>query len=61
MPRVPPSGKPSNVEGNVRAEGDLDFRGTLDNDRDTSVGCTAVRLHLDLRTSATPEEVTDLI
>jgi uncharacterized OsmC-like protein len=49
------------VEGSVRAEGDLDFRGTLGVDRDAPVGFTDIRLHFDLRTSATPEEVDELI
>jgi uncharacterized OsmC-like protein len=49
------------VKGNVRAEGDLDFRGTLGVERDSPVGFTAIRLHFDLTTSATPEEVADLV
>jgi uncharacterized OsmC-like protein len=49
------------VEGSLRAEGDLDFRGTLGIDRDAPVGFTAIRLHFDLSTSATPEEVAGLI
>lgn len=49
------------VRASLRAEGDLDFRGTLGVDRDAPVGFTAIRLHFDLRTSATPEEVADLI
>jgi uncharacterized OsmC-like protein len=49
------------VEGSIRAEGDLDFRGTLGVDRDVPVGFTAIRLHFDLRTEASPEEVADLV
>ena len=49
------------VDGSVRAEGDLDFRGTLGIERDTPVGFTAIRLHFDLTTSATTEEVADLV
>jgi uncharacterized OsmC-like protein len=49
------------VEGTVRAEGDLDFRGTLGVDREAPVGFTDIRLHFDLRTSATPEEVVELV
>jgi len=49
------------VEGSLRAEGDLDFRGTLGVDRDAPVGFTAIRLNFDLRTSATSEEVADLV
>jgi uncharacterized OsmC-like protein len=49
------------VEGNVRAEGDLDFRGTLGVERHAPVGFTDIRLHFELRTAATAEEVDDLI
>ncbi len=49
------------VEGSLRAEGDLDFRGTLGVDRDAPIGFTAIRLNFDLRTSATAEEVADLV
>jgi len=49
------------VGGSLRAEGDLDFRGTLGIDKDAPVGFTAIRLNFDLRTSATPEEVADLV
>jgi uncharacterized OsmC-like protein len=49
------------VEGTVRAEGDLDFRGTLGVDRDAPVGFSAIRLLFDLDTAATPEEVADLV
>jgi uncharacterized OsmC-like protein len=49
------------VEGSVRAEGDLDFRGTLGVERDAPVGFTDIRLQFDLTTSATPEEIAELI
>jgi len=49
------------VEGSVRAEGDLDFRGTLGVERDSPVGFTAIRLHFALETPATPQEVSELI
>lgn len=49
------------VEGTIRAEGDLDFRGTLGVDRDTPVGFTAIRLSFDLTSSATPEELAELV
>lgn len=49
------------VEGQVRAEGDLDFRGTMGLDRDASVGFTAIRLSFDLATPASEEEVGALI
>jgi uncharacterized OsmC-like protein len=43
------------VEGVVRAEGDLDFRGTLGVDRNAAVGFTSIRLSFDL-TSVAPED-----
>ena len=49
------------VGGSIRAEGDLDFRGTLGVERDAPVGFTAIRLRFDLIASATPEEVAELI
>ena len=49
------------VAGTVRAEGDLDFRGTLGTDRDAAVGFTGIRLHFDLDTDADPEEVNKLL
>jgi uncharacterized OsmC-like protein len=48
-------------DGTVRAEGDLDFRGTLAVDRETAVGLTAIRLSFTLDTDASPEEVATLI
>ena len=49
------------VEGQVRAEGDLDFRGTLGVDRDAPVGFQAIRLEFDLDTDATAEELDRLV
>jgi uncharacterized OsmC-like protein len=46
--------------GTVRAEGDLDFRGTLGVDRDAPVGFRAIRLRFDLDTDAEPEDVASL-
>ncbi|HXC78960.1 MAG TPA: OsmC family protein [Candidatus Acidoferrum sp.] len=43
------------VDGTVRAEGDLDFRGTMGVDRDTPTGFTDIRLTFDL-TNPVPEE-----
>src|SRR5215813_10357069 len=40
------------VAGNVRAEGDLDFRGTLGVDKQTPVGFQAIRLIFELKSSA---------
>jgi uncharacterized OsmC-like protein len=50
-----------NVAGSVRAEGDLDFRGTLGVDRETPVGFTAIRLRFELESDATEEELAKLI
>jgi uncharacterized OsmC-like protein len=47
--------------GSVRAEGDLDFRGTLAVDRDAPVGFRAIRLRFDLRTEADEEELETLL
>ena len=49
------------VEGTVRAEGDLDFRGTMGVDREAAVGFTAIRLSFDLATGAPAEDVAALI
>ncbi|MBY0526826.1 MAG: OsmC family protein [Gemmataceae bacterium] len=42
--------------GTVRAEGDLDFRGTLGVSKEVDVGFKEVRLHFDLDTDATAEQ-----
>jgi uncharacterized OsmC-like protein len=47
--------------GRVRAEGDLDFRGTLAVDRDAPVGFRAIRLHFELETSADDEQLATLL
>ena len=49
------------VTGTVRAEGDLDFRGTLGVDRDAPVGFTAIRLSFDLVSDAREEDLAALI
>ena len=49
------------VDGLVRAEGDLDFRGTLGVDRDAAVGFTAIRLSFDLTSSASEDELHALV
>jgi len=46
--------------GEVRAEGDLDFRGTLGVSKEAPVGFTAIRLHFALDTDASPEQVATL-
>jgi uncharacterized OsmC-like protein len=45
----------------VTAEGDLDFRGTLGVSKDVAVGFQAIRLHFDLDTEATPEQLASLL
>jgi uncharacterized OsmC-like protein len=47
--------------GTVRAEGDLDFRGTLGVSREASVGFRAIRLTFDLALAAEPAQVADLL
>lgn len=47
--------------GDVRAEGDLDFRGTLGVDKTTHVGFTAIRLFFDLKSTATAEQLATLL
>jgi uncharacterized OsmC-like protein len=47
--------------GTVRAEGDLDFRGTLGVDKLAPVGFRDVRLSFELDTDAPPEKVDTLI
>jgi uncharacterized OsmC-like protein len=49
------------VQGTVRAEGDLDFRGTMGVDRDASVGFTDVRLSFELESDAAPEDLDAII
>lgn len=49
------------VDGRVSAEGDLDFRGTLAVDREAPVGFRAIRLHFDLDTDASEEELDTLL
>ena len=46
--------------GQVRAEGDLDFRGTLGVDRSAPVGFRAIRLSFELATDADEEQLATL-
>ncbi len=46
--------------GRVRAEGDLDFRGTLGVDRDAPVGFSAIRLSFELDTEADEDQLATL-
>jgi uncharacterized OsmC-like protein len=47
--------------GTVRAEGDLDFRGTLAVAKDTPVGFSAIRLDFNLDTDASPDQLATLL
>ena len=49
------------VRGSVRAEGDLDFRGTLGVDKAVPVGFTDIRLVFSLDTEASEEELATLL
>lgn len=46
------------IDGEVRAEGDLDFRGTLGIDREAPVGFKAIRLGFEIRTETEVAEET---
>jgi uncharacterized OsmC-like protein len=45
----------------IRAEGDLDFRGTLGVSKDVPVGFQQIRLHIELDTDANEEQLTTLL
>lgn len=47
--------------GNIRAEGDLDFRGTLGVAKEAPVGFSDIRLIFDLDADATPEQIETLV
>lgn len=47
--------------GQLRAEGDLDFRGTLGVDKSAPVGFSAIRLFLDLQAELTDEQLARLL
>ncbi len=47
--------------GTVRAEGELDFRGTLAVDRDAPVGFRSIRLSFELDADASEEELATLL
>jgi uncharacterized OsmC-like protein len=47
--------------GIARAEGDLDFRGTLGVVKDAPVGFQSIRLHFELDTSATNDQLDTLV
>lgn len=48
-------------DARIRAEGDLDFRGTLGVSREAPVGFRAIRLRFDLSSDASPETLDKLI
>jgi uncharacterized OsmC-like protein len=45
----------------IQAEGDLDFRGTLGVSKDAPIGLQQIRLHFDLQTDATQEQIATLL
>src|SRR3954466_7656595 len=47
--------------GTVKAEGDLDFRGTLGVDKGAAVGFKAIRLSFDIDTDAPQEKIDQLL
>jgi uncharacterized OsmC-like protein len=49
------------VTGTLRADGDLDFRGTMGVAPDAPVGFRAIRLHFDLESDASEEDLAALI
>lgn len=48
-------------DARLRAEGDLDFRGTLGVDKEAAVGFKAIRLHFELDTPADAEQLATLL
>jgi len=48
-------------DATIRAEGDLDFRGTLGVSKDVPVGFKEIRLHFDLDTDAGEEQIATLL
>ncbi|PYL07950.1 MAG: peroxiredoxin [Verrucomicrobia bacterium] len=48
-------------DATIRAEGDLDFRGTLGVSKDVPVGFKEIRLHFDLDTDASEEQIATLL
>ena len=49
------------VTGVVKAEGDLDFRGTMGVDREAPVGFSAIRLSFELESASSHEDLDALI
>jgi uncharacterized OsmC-like protein len=48
-------------DAKIRAEGDLDFRGTLGVSKDVPVGFKQIRLNVDLDTDASEEQIATLL
>jgi uncharacterized OsmC-like protein len=48
-------------DATLTAEGDLDFRGTLGVSKEAPVGFREIRLHYDLKTNASKDEITTLL
>ena len=48
-------------DAKIRAEGDLDFRGSLGVSKETPAGFQRIRLYFDLHTTATEEQVNTLM
>jgi uncharacterized OsmC-like protein len=48
------------TNGTVKAEGDLDFRGTLGVSKETPVGFQSIRLEFNLETNASSEQIESL-
>ena len=48
------------TEGNIQAEGDLDFRGTLGVSKEVPVGFESIRLYFNLTSNATEEQIASL-
>ena len=49
------------TDGTIRAEGDLDFRGTLGVSKEVPVGFTAIRLYFELTSNGTGEQLESLM
>lgn len=48
-------------DAKITAEGDLDFRGTLGVSKEASVGFKEIRLHFELDTNATEDQISSLL
>lgn len=49
------------MQGSVKAEGDLDFRGTLGVSKEVPVGFNSIRLYFNVTSNATAEQMTTLL